>query len=317
MDQSGEENFDDFPVADALDTAILMHRDVHFGGQFGIMLDYYEHEGKGIVADFDIERIRALQELELQMKQNLAGLLLSGPEAERVAQAKDAYKRLRELYEKRRDLKNKHSILIADLILSEDEHPENEINAIIAEGAAIVPGLMELLKSEDFHDPLFPGYGLVPDLAVECLGAIGDKRAIIALFESIGESDVFSENLALEALRKIGEPAKAFLLKVLHGRPLNFDNERAADALILFQDDPEVVQACFKMLKELNLKKDTLLAAPLILTCEGLTDPTQRKEFIAMGENPQTPNMLRQDMMTIAEHWTPKKDEKDSGKHKH
>lgn len=304
MSQSGEEGFDEFPLADALDVSILMHRDAHFGGQFGIMLDYYEREGKGISPDFDIDRIRALHELEQQMNQNLAALLLSGSEAERVAQAKNAYKRLRDLYEHAKDKKNKHQILIADLILSEEEHPEKEIKAIVDEGATIVPALMELVKSEDFHDPIFPGYGLVPDLAVECLGKIGDKRAIIALFESIGESDVFSEELALEALRKIGEPAKAFLLKVLHGRPLNFDNERAADALVLFKDDPEVVQTCFKMLKELNLKKDTLLGAALILTCEGLSDPAQRKEFIALGNSSQTPNMLQQDIKTIAAHWT-------------
>ena len=74
-----------------------------------------------------------------------------------------------------------------------------------------MPALIDLLRNEDFYDPLFPGYGEAPVLAAKCLGLIGDKRAIISLFEAIGEGDFFNEDIILDALHVIGNPARDFL----------------------------------------------------------------------------------------------------------
>ncbi len=183
------------------------------------MLDYYLNEGKGIHPDFDLERIYALTKIEKEMKADLAPLMLSGADAEKVAKSKGAYKKLKHLYEKHKP-ETKQMRLIADLILSEEIDPVEEMQAIVEEKAAIVPALIEVIKSEDYYDPLFPGYGLAPSLAAKCLGLIGDKRAIIALFESIGQGDFFDDDVALEALRNIGKPAKDFLLKVLHRKQI-------------------------------------------------------------------------------------------------
>lgn len=302
MEEQSDE-IPEIPLVDSIDQTILMHRDVHFGGNFEVMIQYYEKGGKGIVSDFDESRIYQLYLLEQNLKQNLAGLILSGEDAERVALAKSAYKGLRAIYEgKPKSGKSSQAKLIADLILSEEEEPEAEITAIVAEQAAIVPALIELLRSENFHDPLFPGYGLAPRLATLCLGRIGDKRAIISLFESIGDPDFFNEDLALDALKAIGEPAKAFLLKVLHARPLTYDNERAAIALSRFKEDSEVAKTCFKMLKELDLKKNTILATYLILACEGL-EASDRFEFEALADAPETPASLRLDIKAISKIW--------------
>lgn len=297
-----EDLFESFPVISETDKAILMHRDVHFGGKFDFMLEYYLKGGRGIHPDFELERIKELQLIEEGMKQNLAGLMLSGPDAERVAQAKDAYKKLKDLYEKD-SAAYRLPRLIADLILTEEEDPQPEIDAIVAEKAAMVPLLMDLLKSEDFHDSLFPGYGYAPALATKCLGLIGDKRAIISLFESIGNEDFFNEDLALEALKHIGDAAKVFLLKVMHARPITADNESAAMALIQFKDDPEVGTACLEALKTLDIKKEFPLATYLILACEGLKDTKQQQELIALGKAPATPGMLRRDIETISKAW--------------
>lgn len=302
MDQLQNEP-EGLPLVDATDTAILMHRDAHFGGQFGIMLDYYAKGGKGINSEFEIERIKELQLLEQGLKQNLAALLLSGQEAEQVARARESYKVLRSVYNKKNELKPSHARLIADLILTEDEEALNEIEAIVAEKSLIVPALMNILRSEDFHDPLFPGYGLAPALATKCLGLIGDKRAIISLFESIGDSDFLNEDLALDALFKIGEPAKAFLLSVLHSRPITYDNERAAMALCRFKDDPDVAKICLQMLSEIDLKKHLLLATHLVLACEGLKDADSREKLLALLNHPNIPSMLRQDIKAIAKSW--------------
>lgn len=297
-----EEEFEDFPVAYAIDNLILMHRDVHFSGSFPLMLDYYRKEGKGVSQEFDIPRIEELQKLQDSTGKDPAVLMLSGAEAEKIAQAKQAYKTLRDIYHFK-NAKNKHPQLIADLILSEEIEPDAEIAAIVTEKSAIVPALVELLRNEDFYDPLFPGYGQAPALAAKCLGLIGDRRAIISLFESLGESDFFNDDIVLEALHTIGEPAKAFLLKVLHGRPLNADNEQAAIALVNFKNDPEVSAACLKMLKEIDLHKNEALATYLVLACEGLQDPAMRQAFIALTHDAATPKILKQDIAAVSKSW--------------
>lgn len=296
FDDSGIEGM---PLSDALDNIILMHRDAHFGGKFDIMLDYYINEGKGVNPEFDLERIHALIKIEKELKKDLAPLLLSGVDAEKVADAKTSYKKLRALYEKERP-EYKNMRLIADLILSEDLEPEAEIEAIVKEKSTIVPALIELLKNEEFYDPLYPGYGLAPALAAKCLGLIGDKRAIISLFEAMTQGDFFDEDAALSALRAIGEPAKEFLLKVLYGRPLNEDNERAAVALIAFKEDEQVSKACLEMLKDPSVRKDIPLATYLILACEGLKDKADQQAFIEIGK---TSKAFSLDVQAVAKTW--------------
>lgn len=293
----------EFPLADSLNNSILMHRDAHFSGDFDSMIEYYEKEGKGVSPDFDLDKIRELAELEKQSNENLAGILLTGPEAEQVAKSKNTYKALKDLYENN-DPDKKYARLIADLILSEEENPEKEIQAIVQEKGAIVRSLIDLLKAEDFYDPLFPGYGHAPSLAAQCLGLIGDKRAIIALFESIGAGDFFDEAIALNALKTLGAPAKEFLLKVLHGKPLNEDNERAAIALVQFKDDPEVAAFCFQMLQDKDVLKDLPLSTYLVMACEHLDQTAFKDAFIAMSKDEKIPKTLRLDMNAIAREWT-------------
>lgn len=291
-----------FPVADAIDHEILMHRDAHFGGLFDIMLDYYSQDGKGVQPEFSMDRIERLAKLEKQLKQNLAALFLSAQEMQKVADAREAYRILRAIYE----LKNPKSIhprLIADLILAEDEEAEAEVDAIAAEKGAIVPALLDLLKNEQFHDPLFPGYGKAPSLGVKCLGRIGDKRAIISLFEAIGEGDFFDDDLILEVMKEIGKPAKDFLLRVLGGHPINEDNERAAIALIAFKEDQEVAEACFEKLKEADFRQDPCLSVYLILACEGMQDQAKREEFKKLAASDQFTSVQKKDMQAIMHGW--------------
>lgn len=294
----------DFPLFDEIDCQILMHRDTHFGGDFSSMIQYYENKGKGSQQEFEISRLFGLAELEVQLQQNLAAMVLSGAEAEQVSLAKKAYKELRELYEIKTKI-NHFPILIANLILSEEEEPAEEINAILAEGSKIIPELLQLVRSEEFATPLYPGYGHAPVLAAKCLGLIGDKRAIIALFETIGHmDDFFNEDISINALKMIGEPAKEFLLHVVKGKPYNEDNERAAIALGYFRDAPEVATACFEILKELNLKQHPVLAAYLILACAGLENTPYREEFIQLANQPNFPKELRQDIAVVIKDWS-------------
>lgn len=286
-------------MANAEDHAILMHRDAHFGGSFEVMLHYYEEDGKGAMQEFDLARMREMQAYEKQVGKDLAGMLLAGPEAEKIAAARKAYKELKELYDNKKE-KNPCPRLIADLILSEEERPQGEIDAVVSQKGAIVPFLIDLLRSEDFYDPLFPGYGQAPTLAAQCLGLIGDKRAMFSLFEAIGEANFFSEDYILDALKGIGASAKEFLMRVVQSEPLNFDNERAAIALMRFKEDPEVAACCFKLLSKPMVWKDPALAVHLILACEGLRDPQDQLKFAELVTNPAFPKILVRDIELIS-----------------
>lgn len=295
-------NFEEYPLIDAIDHEILMHREAHFGGLFSLMLDYYKKEGKGANPDFTIERIEQLAALEKQMNQNLAVVFLAGAEAEKISEVKQAYKKLRDIYEVKNP-KNTHPRLIADLILSEEEEPLDEIAAIVAEKGTIVSLLVDLLRNEDFHDPLFPGYGLVPSLAAECLGQIGDKRAVFFLFEELGKGDFFEDERILRALKLVGEPAKEFLLRVVRSHPINEDNEKAAIGLGAFKEDQDVSIACFKLLEDSEILKDPCLPAYLVLACKGLKGTPYQESFVQLVGKDNFPKVLKEDVKTVIAEW--------------
>lgn len=302
MDPESDLPFEHFPLVDAIDHEILMHRDAHFGGLFSIMLDYYQQQGKGVLPEFDLKRIERLVLLEADLKQNLAALFLAANEIQKVADARDTYLKLRSIYEVKMT-KNPYPRLIADLILSEEEVPEKEIAAIVAEKDKIVPALIELLRSEDLYDPLFPGYGQAPFLAVQCLEKIGDKRAIISLFEALGQGDFYADDQIVNALKAIGKPAQDFLLHVINGRPINHDNEKAAIPLLAFKDEQEVASFCFNLLQQPDVQKDLFLSPYLVLICAGLKDSAQRELFKKMACDHKFPSHLRDDAKCVMQEW--------------
>ena len=294
---------DNIPLSDAMDGAILMHRDAHFGGLFSVMLKYYREGGKGVCPDFEISRIEDLAAMELETKQNLAAVTLSGPQAEQIAASRMAYQKLRDLYESKK-ASSKMPLLIADLILSEEEQPEKEIEALVAEKEKAVPLLLELLKSVTFRDPLFPGYGFAPTHAAECLGRIGDTRAIKDLYQAMGEGDYFEEEIAADALRLIGKPARDFLLKILSGKPYNEDNWRAAIALSHFKGDPEIAEKAWGILSGLDLKKQEVFGSYLVFLCEALRGTPEAESFANLARAESTPKMLRRDIDAIVHGWS-------------
>ena len=105
-----------------------------------------------------------------------------------------------------------------------------------------------------------------------------------------------------DALKAIGEPAKEFLLRVLHAHPITGDNERAAVALMKFRFDPDVSAKCLKMLHQIDLNKYLPLATYLVLACEGLSTETEKEEFSALGKIATTPKSLCQDIDAVMTH---------------
>lgn len=302
-DEDEELEFSPLSIENAEDRMILMHRDAHFGGNFEQMLSYYKSGGKGVNPEIEIKRIQELAQIERETQRNLASQLLSSIDIEQIKTIRNVYIALRELYELPKS-QNQYPRLLADLILSEEENPITEIDAIVAEKSKIVPELLVLLNSDNFANPLFPGYGQAPGLAARCLARIGDRRAMISLFEAIGESDVLAEEHLLDGLKAIGEPAKQFLLKVLQGKPIDRDNERAAIALVSFKDDPEVASTALKMLCDPAAFADAFFANYLILICEGLQKREERERFALLTKEPAFPSHLTFDHAYIEKQWS-------------
>jgi hypothetical protein len=289
-------------LPDNIAVKAVMHRDAHFGGKFEQMYEYYSKGGKGAHLDFDVELIESLFDLEKNSDENLSFSLLSESDRAKVAHVSEIYEKLKEARNKTGP-QDKFVRLIAELILSEEEYPEAIIRQIVAEKDAIVPVLVELLQSEHFHDTLFPGYGLAPQLAAYCLGLIGGKRAIIALFESLGHENFFNEEMIIDALKHIGEPAKDFLLQVLQGKTLTSDTEKAALILDHFRDFSGVAEAGIEMLKRKDVQNNFILSTYLILMCEGLKDEAKRQEFRSLSKNSVLVPQLRRDMDVIVKSW--------------
>jgi hypothetical protein len=290
-----------FGLASEEDVAILMHRDIHFGGSFDVMIAYYRGEGKGIQEDIDLDRVEELYRVEFATGQDLAPMLLGGAEAEKVGRIRDVYKSLREICEMDSS-KNCIPKLLAELILSEDVEAENEVQAIVEQGSAAIPALSQLISSKDFYDPLYPGYGTAPSLAVKSLGKIKDPVSIPTLFEAIDAGNFDDEETVFHALVEIGPKAKQFLLRVLTLRPLTSDNERAARALTHFVPDEEVAKTALEQLQDPELCKHENLAAYLVLCCEGLRNSEDQQHFLQLDQRADL-HALHQDIQAIAKSW--------------
>lgn len=293
----------EYLLTEELDHDILMHREAHFGGSFASMLEYYQADKMGTDPDFDIERIGYLAQVEEEVGQNLAPLILSTEEAERIARARKAYRDLKAIYE----IDNPQSPiprLLADLILSEEEDPVEEIDAIVREGKKMVPELLRLLTAPDAYDSLFPGYGYAPYLAILCLGKIQDPKAIVPLFEAIGKQSIFGDEPILEALLAIGPPALSFLLKTLASRPLTHDNQTAAYALSAFPPSTELAIAAFKALEDFSVRQDPLLASYLLCHIDPLEKTPHKQAFLTLSTDPSLPKEIKEEMAHIRKRWS-------------
>ncbi len=289
------------PVIDAIDMEILMHRDTHFGGNFDVMLEYYEQEGVGIMPDFKIEEIKRLQNLEHEMEKNLAEIYLPEAAKNSVQKVLKIYHALKEVYSK--SPQDKYSILISDLILSEEEFPKKEIEALVMEKEKVVPHLIHLLSAPTFYDPLYPGYGRTPIFAAKCLAEIQDERAILPLFEAIGHENFFTDEEIIKALSSFGERAKVFLMKILKSEPISKDNEHAVIALNGFSEDIEIAQCALEVLQKDKVLESSTLSSYLIFACSNLTSKKDQKVFMDLCKKKDLSKLLVDEIHLVAKYW--------------
>lgn len=286
-------SFSSFPLMDATDHEILMHKQVHFGGNFSVMIEYYTHENKGCMEEFSPERMELLFQIEQQENIDLAQELLTEEEKHLVTQAQEKYAHLKQIYE----LPSGISHLIADLILSEDIDAIAEIEALSRHPEA-TPLLLQIVQDENLYLPLFPGYGFAPSHAIECLGKLQSQEAITPIFEILSKTDFFGEEAIFSALFHIGNPAKDFLLQRLQKTPITKENENAAIALSWFQDDPKVSSTCIHLLTQTSVQNNPRFFSQLLLSC---TSPnTKEREVLKqLSQIPHLSNECKEELQWI------------------
>lgn len=289
----------EIPLLDAIDLEILMHRDVHFGGSFSVMLEYYEKDGVGVMPDFELSRIAELQTIEESSDENLNEKILPMPAIEEIQKAKDLYLKIRDVYEQQEEV----PILLSDLILSEEENPEKEILAIVGKGKTCVAPLIQLIESSDFYNPLFPGYGRAPALAAQCLAKIGDPSAIAPIFNALGNESFATDEAFISALVHFSEVAKDFLLKRIQHKPHSKDNDNAAIVLTSFPPDEEIAQIALLLLGDKDTLKHASFSSYLICCCEGLKTAENRSRFISLGNESFIPTIMKSEFKMISKTW--------------
>lgn len=251
-----------------------MHKEVHFGGNWGIMIDYYLKDSAGINEEFTVEEIERLAALDPQLPEFLL------PDIDKA----------RRLY---LDLRDAGESPIRDLILSESEDPQAEMAAVVEQGPLAIRALLDLVTADTFYSTLAPGFGRAPLLAAECLARIGDKEAIPALFEAVGSTeDFFIDETMIDSLHKLD--SEPFLLGVMQQMPWTRDNEKAAMILTHYPEDAQKGEIALSLLEQ---------GAPpspyLIYLCAGLEDPLLRERFTNLTYHPD----LIEEVQFVVREW--------------
>lgn len=253
------------PLFDEEYQYILMQRDVHFGQNFDVMLKYYEQEdAPGIDENIDVSKIRELKEREKQLGKNIAPLLLSGHEMEKIAYFRTLYRQFEDVYA----LAPPHSTekLLVSLFLS-DGTWEELVNNVDGSSIDKPELLCEVLADERFSDPLAPGFGTVPQAVARLLGKIGSKSAMYALFQVVGTLNFALEEEVLHALKAIGTLVRDFCITKVLSDVVSKDHEKALIVLHEFIPD-EKVRECARTFLEREKVKDVVVreyAASLLL----------------------------------------------------
>ncbi|WP_213318918.1 hypothetical protein [Chlamydiifrater volucris] len=227
-----------FDVTDEQFKKIVLLREVHFSGSFDDMKACYEDEDfLGTDPDISVKDIEYLANIEASNEVNLVEVLLSEKDMEEIQKAKAAYEFLEDCDPDSQKGKIATLVLTAPFTTSSFDR-----DAVIEEGEAIVPEIINLLNTFDLFHPLSPGFSLAPLRLIECLGHIRSPLAIRPLFEMIGspQTSGYDDEVA-SALAKIGAPSKDFLFALIASSPVTKDHETASFCLAFF-DDEEVIE---------------------------------------------------------------------------
>ena len=286
------------PLLDEGDIQVVIQCATHFGANFSIMRDYYQNpQAPGVHCEITLEQIEQLEKFAATAKRDLISLL-SPSDRIQIEESQTAYAQLKQIYQI-----NSEQIIpaqkLADLILSEEEEPLEEITAIVNLGEKAIEPLIGVLQDDRFYQSSFPGYGRAPELAARCLKKIKSPRSISVLFSRIGKGDFFFEDVVLETLAAIGEPAREFLERKLVSKPITAENENAAMSLVHFPPCEECIKKVIALLDDESFRCHTVLLAHLVLIAIATTDPEKIEKLHHLRSDASLPEIVRIDLSQL------------------
>lgn len=283
------------PLMSEEDRWILMYRDVHFSGNFELMLEYFQNGGIGCHPEIDEDDIMRLANFEGRQGCNLSDVCLSEIEQERVEEAQKEYQRLRDLFEnpKKEELPARW---LVRLIFAEEAHPLKEIAAVVHFYKELKPVLREILLSGKYEDTLSPGYGKAPLRVLRVLFHVKDVECIPLLFSLMQRNDFSFDSAVVRTLVSMGEPARAFLEKVMASKICTLDNENAAIALCSFPSAYSTERLAVETLDKIDWHHHFDFANYLINLCIETQDPSLRSRLQAWCRDVHKPQELRQEI---------------------
>lgn len=286
------------PLLDEGDALAVIEREAHFGSNFSIMRDYYQNpQAIGIHPEITLEQIDRLEEFETTAKKDLVSLL-SPSDQSLIEESKSSYAQLKQLYQ----IQSEQIVpaqRLADLILCEEEDPKEQIEALVSLGERAVDPLLGLIEDERFYQSCFPGYGRAPELAAYCLKKLKDPKSIPVLFHRIGKGDFFFEDVVLETLAAIGEPAQQFLERKLISTPLTEENEKAAMSLVHFPPCEDLIERVIRLLHDEAFRAKPVLLAHLVLIAIATEDPSKIAQLQRLRSDSSLPEIVRIDLSQL------------------
>lgn len=272
---------------------ILLHRETHFSGSFPAMIAYYKKGKKGVQEEILLKDIKTLAKEEDLLGKNIAPLLLTGAEAEKIKAIKAFSEELHALASTS-DPSLSLARAISALILSEKEKPTREINAVVSFKETALQPLCDMLFSEKLNDPLFPGYGLAPQYAIEALGKMKKAAAIEPLFLYAHTQGRFFDAVQ-KAFIRIGTPACTFLKNVASSNQT--DTIRCLALSFLLGFGKKLAPFFFSLLK--NNKGNPSIAHLCALGLEGLGDKDKAECLALMENNSFSPELVAEIKVSV------------------
>lgn len=276
---------DAFQVIDEEDRDILLQREAHFGGSFVAMEEYYQNpERIGVVEALSPNRIAFLADVERRLGQNIAPKILSGRDAEHIARAKKTYDMIAEL--SHNDVQNEMPSslkLFLRLINDEGELNSDEFALSDMEKNALLRDpkpLLQLASSDEFRDPLFPGFGKAPLRALQALAKSCVQEALPLFFRLLATAQEEEEEELLGLIPQFGEAGFEYARRTFLQRPVTPFHEKLILLLVKFMPTHENEM---KMLLLQELESQELYSFPSVLqwVIVGLSDLDEGSKHFA------------------------------------
>jgi hypothetical protein len=217
-----------WPVEEELVCDILLHKKVHFGDSFDVMLKYYEEEEHiGIINGITKKDIIDVYQMVLQ-DETLEDKLVDNHHLDQIEHALEQYRSIKTLIEIKGEYNDIYQLFV-DLVFSENDK-EGYIETILnhKHKDIVLDQASKIIEDPRYYSNLSPGYGFLPISMMKLVGRTKDKRWMKPLFNALLRYGSSYDDVILTVMAGYHDQVKQSMLQKLQSTPYSKDNERAA-----------------------------------------------------------------------------------------